>query len=126
MRNFKRFLSLCLAALTVLSACVFSVGAADKADYRDAAASLAAIGVLKGDENGDLMLDKSVTRYQAALFFVQAITGKTDPTVWNADKSAIFHDVPEYGTAIDYLHGLGLIVGRGDGSYGFRIQAFLK
>lgn len=119
MRNCKRFLSLMLAALMMLGACVFTVGAADTADYTDAAASLAAIGVLKGDENGDLMLDKSVTRYQAALFFVQAITGKTDPSVWNADKSAIFTDVPEYGTAIDYLYGLGLVVGRGDGSYGY-------
>ena len=119
MRNFKRFLSLMLAALMVLGACVFTAGAADTADYSDAAASLAAIGVLKGDENGNLMLDKSVTRYQAALFFVQAITGKTDPSVWNADKSAIFTDVPEYGTAIDYLYGLGLVIGRGDGSYGY-------
>ncbi len=119
MRNSKRFLSLMLATLMVLGACVFAVGAADTADYTDAAASLAAIGVLKGDENGDLMLDKSVTRYQAALFFVQAITGKTDPTVWNADKSAIFSDVPEYGTAIDYLYGLGLVVGRGGGIYGY-------
>lgn len=119
MRNFKKFLSLALAMLTLLSATAFSVSAATPADYSEAAASLAAIGVLKGDENGNLMLDKSVTRYQAALFFVQAITGKTDPTVWNADKSAIFDDVPEYGTAIDYLAGLGIIIGRGDGSYGY-------
>lgn len=119
MRNFKKFLSLVLASLMLISATAFTVSAKDAADYSEAAASLAAIGVLKGDENGNLMLDKSVTRYQAALFFVQAITGKTDPTVWNADKSAIFNDVPEYGTAIDYLAGLGLIVGRGDGSYGY-------
>lgn len=120
MRNFKRFLSLMLAMLMVIGASVFTAGAAgNAADYSEAAASLAAIGVLKGDENGNLMLDQSVTRYQAALFFVQAITGKTDPSVWNADKSAIFNDVPEYGTAIDYLAGLGLIIGRGDGSYGY-------
>ncbi|MBQ4556912.1 MAG: hypothetical protein IJA60_04615 [Clostridia bacterium] len=120
MRNFKRFLSLMLAVLMVFSMTVLTTGAKeDAADYTDAAHHLAAIGILKGDENGNLMLDKHVTRYQAALFFVQAITGKTDPEVWNADKSAIFSDVPEYGTAIDYLAGLGLIVGRGGGIYGY-------
>lgn len=120
MRNSKRFLSLVLAVLMTFSMMVLTTGAAkDTADYTDAAHHLAAIGIMKGDENGDLMMDENVTRYQAALFFVQAITGKTDPTVWNADKSAIFSDVPEYGTAIDYLAGLGLIVGRGNGIYGY-------
>ncbi|MBR5538695.1 MAG: S-layer homology domain-containing protein, partial [Clostridia bacterium] len=119
MRNFKRFLSLVLAVLCVIGSSVITVGAEEGADYTEAANNLAAIGILKGDGNGDLMLDKSVTRYQAALFFVQAITGKTDASIWNADKSAIFSDVPEYGTAIDYLAGLGLIVGRGNGIYGY-------
>ena len=120
MRNFKRFLSLMLASLMIFSMFVISGGAKEtEADYTDAAHHLAAIGILKGDENGNLMLNENVTRYQAALFFVQAITGKTDPSVWNADKSAIFSDVPEYGTAIDYLAGLGLIIGRGDGTYGY-------
>lgn len=120
MRNFKKFLSLALAMLMVFGMTVLTTGAAEvDADYMDAAQHLAAIGVMKGDENGNLMLDKHVTRYQAALFFVQAITGKTDSSVWNADKSAIFSDVPEYGTAIDYLANLGLIVGRGNGIYGY-------
>ena len=121
MRNFKRFLSLILAVLMVFSMLVITGGAkeSEAADYSDAAHHLAAIGILKGDENGNLMLNENVNRYQAALFFVQAITGKTDPSVWNADKSAIFSDVPEYGTAIDYLAGLGLIIGRGDGTYGY-------
>lgn len=111
-----------LAAAMVLSMLVFTASAKDTKDandYTDAAHHLAAIGILKGDENGNLMLNENVTRYQAALFFVQAITGKTDPSVWNADKSAIFNDVPEYGTAIDYLAGLGFIVGRGNGIYGY-------
>ena len=108
-----------LALLMVSGMMVFTTGAADTTDYSDAANHLAAIGILKGDENGNLRLDENVTRYQAALFFVQAITGKTDPSVWNADKSAIFSDVPEYGTAIDYLAGLGFIIGRGNGIYGY-------
>ncbi len=119
MRNFKRFLSFMMAMLMVFGMLVFNVGAADEADYTDAAHNLAAIGIMKGDENGNLMLNENVTRYQAALFFVQAITGDTDPSVWNAEKSAIFSDVPEYGTAIDYLAGLGYIIGRGNGIYGY-------
>lgn len=120
MRNLKKFLALALAVLMVAGAAVLTTGAAKAgADYTDAAHHLVALGIMKGDENGDLMLDKSVTRYQAALFFVQAITGNTDTKVWNADKSTIFTDVPEYGTAIDYLAGLKLILGRGNGIYGY-------
>ena len=66
-----------------------------------------------------MMLDQNVTRYQAALFFVQALTGKTEVEIWNADKnSTIFSDVTEYGTAIDYAYGVKLILGRGNGVYG--------
>ena len=120
MRNLRKFLALVLATLMLAGSVVVTTGAAKSgADYTDAAHHLAALGILKGDENGNLMLDKSVTRYQAALFFVQAITGSTDTKVWNADKSTIFTDVPEYGTAIDYLAGLKFILGRGNGIYGY-------
>ena len=120
MRNLKKFLALLLATLMIAGSVVITTGAAKSgADYTDAAHHLAAIGIMKGDENGNLMLDQSVTRYQAALFFVQAITGNTDTKVWNADKSTIFTDVPEYGTAIDYLAGMKFILGRGNGIYGY-------
>ncbi|MBQ4599289.1 MAG: S-layer homology domain-containing protein [Clostridia bacterium] len=120
MRNLKKFLALVLAMLMVFSMAVISTGAATKdADYTDAAHHLAALKILKGDEKGNLNLDNGVTRWQAALFFVQALTGKTDASTWNADKSAYFTDVPEYGTAIDYAYGINLIVGRGNGVYGY-------
>ncbi|MBQ9133464.1 MAG: S-layer homology domain-containing protein [Clostridia bacterium] len=120
MRNLKKFLALVLAMLMVLSMAVITTGAAsDDADYSDAANHLAALKILKGDEKGNLNLDNGVTRWQAALFFVQALTGKTDAKTWNADRSAYFTDVPEYGTAIDYAYGINLIVGRGNGVYGY-------
>ena len=119
MRNLKKFLALVLAMLMVFSMAVITTSAADDADYSDAAHHLAALKILKGDENGNLNLDNGVTRWQAALFFVQALTGKTDAKIWNADKSVYFNDVPEYGTAIDYAYGMGLIVGRGNGVYGY-------
>ncbi|MBQ5390334.1 MAG: S-layer homology domain-containing protein, partial [Clostridia bacterium] len=118
MRNMKKFLALVLATLMVFSMAVISTSAADEADYTEAAHHLAALGVLKGDGK-DLLLENGVTRWQAALFFVQALTGKTDAKLWNADKSVYFSDVPEYGTAIDYAYGMNLIVGRGDGTYGY-------
>lgn len=120
MRNFKAFLALILAMMLLIGATVITTGAAEEGDYSDAAQRLAAINILKGDTNGNLMLDQGVTRWHTALFFVQALTGRTDGAEWNAVKeSDIFTDVPEYGTAIDYAAGIGLIKGRGDGIYGY-------
>lgn len=113
----KRLFSFVLAIVMIFSMTAFA-GAVDT-DYSDAASHLAALDILKGDGKGNLMLDQNVTRYQAALFFVQALTGKTDVEIWNANKvSGVFTDVTEYGTAIDYGHGIGLILGRGNGVYG--------
>ncbi|MBQ8837428.1 MAG: hypothetical protein IJ002_08000 [Clostridia bacterium] len=121
MRNLKKFLALVLATMMLLSVAVISTSAASTdADYTEAAQRLAALQVMKGNENGDLMLDNGVTRYQAALFFVQALTGETETATWNSTKnSAYFGDVVEYGTAIDYAYGIGLILGRGNGVYGY-------
>ena len=113
----KRLFSFVLAIVMIFSMTAFA-GAVDT-DYSDAASHLAALDILKGDGKGNLMLDQNVTRYQAALFFVQALTGKTDVEIWNSDKtSSVFSDVTEYGTAIDYAYGIKLILGRGNGTYG--------
>jgi len=121
MRNLKKFLALVMAVLMVMSVAVMTgVSAADEADHTEAAHHLNSLSIMKGNENGDLMLANGVTRYQAALFFVQAMTGKTDVNVWNAEKkSAIFTDVAEYGTAIDYAYNIGIVRGRGNGVYGY-------
>lgn len=120
MRNLKRFLALALAMLMLVGMTVITTGATEEADYSDAAQKLAAIGILKGDENGNLMLENGVTRWHTALFFVQALTAKTDGAAWNETKTSdFFTDVPEYGTAIDFAAGMGLIKGRGNGIYGY-------
>ena len=119
MRNFKKFLALVMATLMILSAAVITTGAAGKADYTDAAQHLVALKIMKGDEKGNLMLDNGVTRYQAALFFAQTLSGETRVEVWNADKkSTAFKDVTEYGTAIDYVYGRKVVAGRGNGVFG--------
>jgi len=120
MRNMKKFLALVLAMLMITSMAVMTTSAADEADYTDAAQHLAALKIMKGNENGDLMMEAGVTRYQTALFFVQALTGKTDAAVWNAEKKSVnFADVVDYGTAIDYAAGLGIVKGRGNGVFGY-------
>lgn len=122
MRNLKKFLALVMAMLMIFSMAAITTWAADDADsdYIEAAQHLAALSIMKGDEHGNLNLANGVTRYQAALFFVQALTGRTDVNTWNAEKkSTIFSDVPEYGTAIDYAYSMKLILGRGNGVYGY-------
>ena len=116
----KRIFSFVLAIVMMFSMSAFAVNAAPvEVDYNDAASNLAALNILKGDGKGNMMLDQNVSRYQAALFFVQALTGKTEVAIWNADKtSSVFSDVKEYGTAIDYAYGVKLILGRGNGVYG--------
>lgn len=120
MRNFKKFLALVMATLMILSAAVITTGAADsKADYTEAAQHLVALKIMKGDEKGNLMLENGVTRYQAALFFAQTLSGETRTEVWNADKtSTAFKDVTAYGTAIDYVYGRKVVAGRGNGVFG--------
>lgn len=120
MRNFKKFLALVMATLMILSAAVITTGAATaKTDYTEAAKHLVALKIMKGDEKGNLMLENGVTRYQAALFFAQALSGETSVDVWNATKTSVhFTDVKSYGTAIDYAYSRGIIAGRGNGIFG--------
>ena len=127
MRNMKKFLALVLAMMMMLSAAVITTSAAGEADYTDAALQLNALKVMQGDLEGNLMLDADVTRYQTALFFVRALTGKTGTDIWNAEKtSANFADVQEYGTAIDYAYGVGVVRGRGNGVFGFNDKILYK
>ena len=120
MRNFKRFLALVLSILMLNGMIFISANAAEAGDYTDAAKRLSAVGILKGDGKGNLMLGSAVKRWQTALFFMQVMTGITDATRLNAVKeSDYFTDVTEYGTAIDQAYGFGVVKGRGDGTYGY-------
>ena len=119
MRSMKKIFALIMVVMMFFAFAAVNASA-EEGDYTDAAQRLASINILKGDTSGNLMLDNGVTRYQAALFFVQAMTGETEVAKWNAEKqSTIFSDVPEYATAIDYAYGIGLILGRGNGVYGY-------
>ncbi len=121
MRNFKRFLALALSIVILCGMVTMSANAATTAgDYTEAANHLAAVGILKGDQSGNLMLNNEVKRWHTALFFMQIMTGITDAASLNSVKeSTVFTDVPEYGTAIDQAYGFGVVRGRGNGIYGY-------
>lgn len=109
----KKLFCILLMVLLVFS-CSFIINAED-----NAVDNLVALNILKGDKNGDLMLDKNVSRYQAALLFAQTISGETKTEIWDTQKTSInFKDVKSYGTAIDYAHGMKIIAGRGNGVFG--------
>lgn len=109
----KKLFCILLMVLLVFS-CSFIINAED-----NAVDNLVALNILKGDKNGDLMLDKNVSRYQAALLFAQTISGETKTEIWDTQKTSInFKDVKSYGTAIDYTHGMKIIAGRGNGIFG--------
>lgn len=109
----KKLFRILLIVLLVFS-CSFIINAED-----NAVDNLVALNILKGDKNGDLMLDKNVSRYQAALLFAQTISGETETKIWDNQKTSInFKDVKSYGTAIDYAYGMKIIAGRGNGIFG--------
>ena len=109
----KKLFCILLIVLLVFS-CAFIINAED-----NAVDNLVTLNILKGDKNGDLMLDKNVSRYQAALLFAQTISGETKTEIWDAQKTSInFKDVKSYGTAIDYAYGMKIIAGRGNGIFG--------
>ena len=85
MRSMKKIVALLMVAMML---CAFTaIASAEEVDYTDAAQRLSTINIMKGDTSGNLMLDSGVTRYQAALFFVQALTGETAVEKWNEDKN---------------------------------------
>ena len=94
----KKLFCILLMVLLVFS-CSFIINAED-----NAVDNLVALNILKGDKNGDLMLDKNVSRYQAALLFAQTISGETKTEIWDTQKTSInFKDVKSYGTAMIML-----------------------
>lgn len=124
MRNFKKFLSLVLAALMVSGMMVFTAPAASAADYEatgtyaDSITLLSTLEVMLGD--GESFNEKGkVTRWQMALFIARIVTGEVGNEMWEAEKSQIFTDVTadHYPGAIDFCAELGIINGVGDGKF---------
>jgi hypothetical protein len=119
-----RFTTLFLL-LAMLATVGFSASSASAAsDAETAAKYLAELGIYSGNENGDLMLDKSLTRAELAailtyLEFVDSPNGLTDWTDWGFEHFSDpenrynkFTDVPEWATPfVEYCYERSLMSG---------------
>lgn len=139
----KKTLSLILALLMAASTATFAL--ADEAEEAEAIAEEAVVEeeaevvvtpydnalrflnskqIMIGDENGDLMANENVKRYQMALLMGRVATGWVDPKQWEdgPSNSTIFTDLlgdaADYLGAISYVYQKGIIEGYGDGTFG--------
>ena len=128
----KKLLALTLALLMVFSGVVgvFAEDADEEVveevaevsipeEQQNAAAYLGALGLLKGNEDGDYMLADDVQRYQAALLFARALTGDLDDAHWSTGVEAYnpFEDTKnneysKYAAAFNYCYQKGIINGK--------------
>lgn len=112
---------LCAAMLVPMSALeIYIVASSEEYEsYETSAKYLETIDVMKGFGDGSLHLEDPIERYQAALFFARIITGNTDESAYANERSAVYTDVPQYGSVIDLITSKGIIRGYGDGRFGY-------
>jgi hypothetical protein len=119
MRNFKKFLTLVLAVMMVVSAMSFTTSAAfedvaaDNEYLADAIDLLSYMGVAKGVSETKFGTDELVTRQQFALFIYRMMKGGKDAPA-NGANSTNFTDLvdPTYNYAISWAYQNGIISGR--------------
>lgn len=117
----KRTLSLVLALVMVLG----SFGAAfaehaDTADKVEAGAFLEAVGVLEGDEEGDLMLDETLLRRDMVIL-LSRLMGEEETAKDFPAESLTFEDITDdfYNGYIAWSVNNGLIEGHSETVFGF-------
>ena len=111
----KKLLSLFIILCIACSFPVAALAADDKASAEQAVSALADLGLMQGDENGDLKGDKRVTRAEFVTLLSRMISDYT-PVVKNS-----FSDVDEAHWAagcIGYFTEKGVIDGFDDGRFG--------
>ncbi|EOS65430.1 S-layer homology domain-containing protein [Oscillibacter sp. 1-3] len=120
----KRFLSLVLTLVMVMSLVTVSAGAKDFTDddsitYDEAVAVISEIGVVDGYADGDFKPANTLTRQAAAKIICNLILGPTTAAELHAD-TAPYRDVPangEFAGYIAYCQKEGIISGYADGSF---------
>ena len=120
----KRFLSLVLSLVMVMSLVTISAGAKDFTDdekitYDEAVAVISEIGVVSGDKDGSFRPTDSLTRQAAAKIICNMILGPTTAVELHAD-TAPYRDVPanyEFAGYIAYCQKQGIISGYNDGTF---------
>ncbi|MBO5382968.1 MAG: S-layer homology domain-containing protein [Ruminococcus sp.] len=126
MRNFKKFLTLVLAVMMVVSAMSFTTTAATNFEDVDAENEtlvnavnlLEYMGITKGVSETEFGAEQAVTREQFALFMYRLMKGgKNAPS--NASNTTKFVDLedPTYFYAISWANAQGIINGTSDTTF---------
>ncbi|MGN8967503.1 S-layer homology domain-containing protein [Intestinimonas sp. HCP28S3_D6] len=126
MRNLKRALSLALAFVMVMSMMVVGAGAVSIDDFSDkdeivnkeAVTTMVSLGVINGKDDGSYDPSGIVTRAEMAKLIAVTLNGGKDPTL--GAITANFTDTKGHWAEsyIAYVSSLGIIDGRGDGTFG--------
>ena len=120
----KRFLSLVLSLVMVMSLVTVSAGAKDFADddaitYGEAVAVVSEVGIVDGYADGEFKPTNTLTRQAAAKIICNLILGPTTAAELHAD-TAPYPDVPtssEFAGYIAYCQSRKIISGYGDGNF---------
>ena len=131
MRNLKRVLSLVMAVAMLVGLMVVSASAAgtyedftdkDEIENTEAVQTMVSLGVINGKEDGSYFdPDGTVTRAEMAKLIAVCLNGGKDPLLGTGAVTTQFSDVSSsYWAApyIAYCANLGIINGRGDGTFG--------
>ena len=130
MRNLKRALSLVMAAAMLIGMMVVSASAADQyEDFTDkdeiqnteAVATMVSLGVFNGKEDGSYFDPTGiVTRAEMAKIIAVSLNGGKDPVLGSGAATTQFSDTKgNWAEAyIAYCANLGIINGKGDGTFG--------
>ncbi len=126
MRNLKRALSLALALVMVLSMMVVGAGAVSIDDFTDAdeivnteaVTTMVSLGVIDGNDDGSYNPTGVVKRGEMAKLIAVMLNGGKEPTL--GQMTATFSDTVGHWAQsyITYVANLGIIDGRGDGTFG--------
>lgn len=123
----KRIISMLLVLVFILSA-VAPVMAAIEDQYKDSAKILEELSILKGDEKGNLMLDKNLKRQDMVILISRLYQEEKEAGVFKANN--IFKDLNKdrafYITYINWAVKKGLIVGMDDGNFGFNEEVTVQ
>ena len=129
MSTLKKLLAITLALAMVLSVSAFA-GMYSAKTYKDAAKIngdceeavelMYALDIMSGNNNGEFMPEKTITRAEVAkMIFVILNYGKTDASAWVGAK--MFDDVAAgswYEGYVNYCAAMGIVAGYGNGKFG--------
>lgn len=120
----RKLRSLLLVSIAAAGILISPVQAAEVPSPQElAAARLQSEGLMKGDENGELHLEDSLTRAELACL-ISPIVLNPEHVAWETDWytrmcTSNFNDVPEWAqVAVGVCASMGTMAGYGDGRFG--------